>query len=302
MQNRAAILDLGTNTFHLLIVDHDDKLGFKEIYRKRIYVKLAQDGIEMLSVAAMNRGISALVEFKGTMADFDVQVIRAIGTAALRTAANGPQYVGEIEALTGIDVQIIDGDEEASLIHKGVSQIWNPPTSPVLIMDIGGGSVEFIIANKLQCLWSASFPIGVAILHKSFPHLEPISEGEQMEISNFLAAHLGPLIKQLDAYEPELLIGASGTFDVLGAMLGRSEEEDYFEVGEDLVQEIIKEILAMDLETRQLDARIPAPRVDLIIVALVLLKKVLSIRHFKKICVSSYALKEGVAATVFSGD
>ncbi len=301
MQKRAAILDLGTNTFHLLIVEKDIRQGFLEIYRKRIYVKLAQDGIELLSSAAMKRGMDALVEFTSTIAKFNVGEVRAIGTAALRTAANGPEYVADIKATTGLDVQTIDGDAEAALIHRGVSQIWTTPTAPVLIMDIGGGSVEFIIANEMECLWSASFPIGVAILHKFFPHLEPITEVEKIEISSFLEGHLRPLIKQLKAYEPETLIGASGTFDVLGSMLGRPEDQNYFEVSEALVQDIIGEILRMDLAARQSDARIPAPRVDLIIVALVLLKKVLSFRCFKKICVSSYALKEGVAANIFSG-
>ncbi|MBK8702453.1 MAG: hypothetical protein IPN33_01770 [Saprospiraceae bacterium] len=84
--------------------------------------------------------------------------VRASGTAALRTAANGPDFIRQVKEMTGIDVQLITGIEEARLIHLGVLQAIPPTPEPMLIMDIGGGSVEFIISEKDRCYGLKAFP------------------------------------------------------------------------------------------------------------------------------------------------
>jgi exopolyphosphatase/guanosine-5'-triphosphate,3'-diphosphate pyrophosphatase len=102
-------------------------------------------------------------------------------------------------------------------------------------------------------------------------------------------------------YQPSLLIGASGTFDVVGAIVGREElTERYHEVDNQTVFQLINDIVIMNEKQRAQDPRIPASRIDMIVVALLLLKKVLVMGPFKKIGISTYALKEGVAASIFS--
>lgn len=277
------------------------KNGYEELLKKRVYVKLALDGINSLSPAAMERGINAIIEFKGLIEEYNVKTVRAIGTAALRTAVNSPEYLERIKTITGIEVQLIDGEKEAELIYKGVAQVWEPPDEPTLIMDIGGGSVEFIIADKNQFHWSRSYPVGVAVLYRNFHHSEPISVEDQIALDLFLDKHLDELKAVIRKYQPSLLIGASGTFDVVGAIVGREDlSVRYHEVENLTVFQLINDIVIMNEMQRAQDPRIPASRIDMIVVALLLLKKVLVMGPFKKTGISTYALKEGVAASIFS--
>ncbi|MBK8502794.1 MAG: exopolyphosphatase [Saprospiraceae bacterium] len=295
---RAAILDLGTNTFHLLIIETRGSKDFVELLRKRIYVKLALDGIDHLSDAAMERGIRALQEFVLIINEYDIDEIKVVGTAALRTATNASYYIGQIKEKTGLIVQLIDGQKEAQLIYSGVSLIWNAPATPVLIMDIGGGSVEFIIADRHSFYWSDSYPVGVAVLYREFHTNEPISAQEIHTLDDFLTKQLCQLRKAIELYQPTLLIGASGTFDVVGTMIDGFADVTYREVANTTVVRLIEEIIMMDEKQRGKDERIPGSRVDMIVVALLLLKKVLSMGEFKQVGISAYALKEGVATTM----
>jgi exopolyphosphatase/guanosine-5'-triphosphate,3'-diphosphate pyrophosphatase len=219
MSNHKAVIDLGTNTFHLLIVAPDEQLGFREVFRERRFIKLAEGGIEYLSDAAVQRGLEALVDFKSELDRHQVVEVRAIGTAALRTARNGSAFIELVKDTTGIQIELIDGSEEARLIHLGVALATPLGTERGLIMDIGGGSVEFIIADVEKVYWAQSFPVGVAVLYERFHKNEPISEAEQMALKAFLKEQLRPLGNALDRYPCQDLLGASGTFDVLEDIL-----------------------------------------------------------------------------------
>ncbi|MCB0668671.1 MAG: hypothetical protein KDC80_22755 [Saprospiraceae bacterium] len=294
---RAAVLDLGSNTFHILIIEKSED-GYVELVRKREYVKLAIDGIENLSEAAMKRGLDALIQFKNLIDKYKVETVQVIGTAALRTAKNGPEYLKRIFAATGFEVELIDGIEEARYIYLGVSQVWQDPDLPVLIMDIGGGSVEYIIADNEHFYWSSSFPVGVAVLYREFHHTEPISGSEKKQLACFLKSHLSELVEAINLYQPKLLIGASGTFDVIGSIVGGHSPIKYREIDRNTVIPMINAIVAMNEQERNADPQIPDSRVDLIVVALLLLRYTLEMGDFEKIGISTYALKEGVVATL----
>ena len=158
------VIDLGTNTFHLLIIETDDTDAFREIYREQHFVKLAEDGIGTIGAAPYARALKVMQDFEEVLDKQQVSGLCAFGTAALRTARNGQAFIEEVKTLTGIEVELITGDREAELIHKGVLQAVPFSSECWLIMDIGGGSVEFIIADKNEMYWAQSFPIGVAVL------------------------------------------------------------------------------------------------------------------------------------------
>ena len=168
-----AVIDLGRNTFHLLIIDSSTNDLSNEIYRERIFVKLAEDGIGKIGKNAYQRGLQALQHFQKIITKHQVKKVNAFGTAALRTASNGKDFVQEVQSKIGLTIQLIPGSEEARLIHLGVTQAVEMDDEKGLIMDIGGGSVEFIIADKNKVFWAKSFPIGVAVLHNIFHEKEP---------------------------------------------------------------------------------------------------------------------------------
>ncbi|RMF71442.1 MAG: exopolyphosphatase, partial [Alphaproteobacteria bacterium] len=216
-----AVLDLGTNTFHLLIVTPDDGGGFRELYRERRFVKLALGGIEHIQPDAWQRALAALKHFRQVIDRYGCAEVRAIGTAGLRTADNAAAFLEAIRRETRIEVEVIDGDREAELIFKGTRlAVPMQPGRHYLIMDIGGGSVEFIICDSEEASWAQSFPVGVAVLRRRFHHREPIGEDEIAALRAFLDEQLAPLRHAIAAHGgPLQLVGASGTFDVLAHAL-----------------------------------------------------------------------------------
>ena len=166
MPSKYAVIDFGTNTFHLLIVEAREDGQFIELHRERIFVKLAEDGIERIGDKAFVRALQAMQRYREILDDYQVENIKAIGTAALRTALNGQEFIDTVWKNSKIKIHLIDGQEEARLIHLGVNQAVDIGNDTALIMDIGGGSVEFIISDKLGVKWADSFPIGVAVLFK----------------------------------------------------------------------------------------------------------------------------------------
>ncbi|MBK7410501.1 MAG: phosphatase [Saprospirales bacterium] len=298
-----AVIDLGTNTFNLLMVEASSNGQWTELGRERRFIKLAEEGIGTIGKAAYARGIQAIVDYDAILKTHGVEKVRAFGTAALRTAGNGSDFIREIKARTGVEVQLIPGEEEARLIHLGVIQAIPAFSGRSLIMDIGGGSVEFILADDHEVYWAQSFPIGVAVLYKHFHESDPISAVEMELVREHLAEVLVPLREAMQQYPTALLIGASGSFDVLEGALApeqthphhtRFPAADFYPFFRKLLPTTVAERLAMP--------EVPSERADMIIVALVLIEYVLNLAPFREILVSHFAMKEGMLVDLVRGD
>jgi exopolyphosphatase/guanosine-5'-triphosphate,3'-diphosphate pyrophosphatase len=298
MQPRMGVIDLGTNTFHLLIAEPTGQGGaFREVYRERQFIKLAEAGIEQISPAAFERGLQALKNFRQQLDEYGVTQVQAIGTAALRTASNGQDFIQRVKMLTDLDITLIDGDREAELIYKGVAQVVPFDAAPVLIMDIGGGSVEFIIANEQQLFCKCSFPVGVAILYKQFHRHEPILPSEIAAVHYYLTEALLPLAEALATHTVTRLVGASGTFDVLENMLVRDKiQPHYAYFPANALNGVYEKIVGATAIERFHMPGVPPERADMIVVALLLIEHVLRMAPIVQIDISAFALKEGVLA------
>ncbi|MEL6941317.1 MAG: exopolyphosphatase [Bacteroidota bacterium] len=290
-----AVIDLGTNTFHLLIAETDGK-GFRVLYKERIFVKLGENGVETIGRLSFERGVLAMKHYSEVMQQFRVSKVKAIGTAALRTASNGQEFLNRVKAEADIEIETISGDLEAQLIHKGVSlAVPIEEHQKVLMMDIGGGSIEFIIANMHQVLWAQSFPIGVAVLFNKFHHSDPIAPQEITELSAFLHETLRPLDQALQQFPVNRLIGASGTFDVLEDNLEKIKED----TNHSIIQlseftPFLEKVLQSTQAQRYQIPQIPRERADLIVVALLLIQVTLKKLDIDELSVSHFAMKEGI--------
>ena len=294
---RYAVIDLGTNTFHLLIIMQQDEDGLLiEQHRERVFVRLAENGIAKIGVAPFQRGISAIQQFNKTILANPPQAIKAFGTAALRTASNAAHFISEIKSKTGIQIDIIPGKEEARLIYLGVKQVVNFGSGYDLIMDIGGGSVEFIIANNTGVQWAESFPIGVAVLYNQFHNNDPISPSEIKTLISYLNQVLIPLSNALKKYPVSRLIGASGTFDVLEENLATEShsQQQIVAFPIDRYFPFHTQIVRMSLDERMQMDKLPKSRADMIVVALLLINTIIQNAGIKEILVSSFAMKEGM--------
>jgi|GEM_PF-24916 len=295
MSNRYAVIDLGTNTFHLLVVKKQTNQKFTELHRQRFFVKLAEEGIETIGDASIQRGLHALKNFRTTLDKLGVTKVKAIGTAALRTASNGPAFVKTVKEKYNIQIGLIDGNREAELIYKGVILAVPFEQKNYLIMDIGGGSVEFIIANQDKILWAQSFPIGAAVLFKGFHHSDPISSLEINDLQAFLNSVLTPLYQGLIQFPTTTLVGASGTFDVLEFILAKGKPfKNHAFVPIKGFEPLYQTLLKSTEAERYAMKNVPDTRADMIVVALILIEFILKKVGIEEIIVSNFAMKEGI--------
>lgn len=303
MSNHYAVIDLGTNTFHLLIARHGNgKEAFEVLYKERRFVKLAEEGIGKIGERALKRGLEALTHFQQVLQEYKVTEVRAVGTAALRTASNGPAFVREIKKRIGLNIMLIDGYREAELIAKGVDHaIPDLQGARYLIIDIGGGSVEFIIAQDGQVVWKGSFMIGVAILSNDFPNSDPITMAEVSQLTTHLKENLKELSQALDNYPCRILVGASGTFDVLENFIQEREKgSSYSRFNTTSFQPIYEKLLSTTVIERMRSPEIPLERVEMLISALLLIHTVVGMAGIDEIIVSAYALKEGLLSELLN--
>lgn len=291
---KKAVIDLGTNTFHLLIVELTGPKQFKEIYRERIYVKLAEGGIETIIPIAIERAENAMFHFSKKLKEYDCPTIKAIGTAALRTASNGSDFITKIKTETGIQIELIDGMEEANLIYHGVRNCVAFDSENQLIIDIGGGSTEFIICNDTQMHWAQSFPIGVGVLYKKFHHSDPISKEEINATIAHLEEMLQPLFSKTKKYRPTVLTGSAGAFETISEMMPHVKMTDHFNILKmEHFPPVRDFILNASLKERLAHPNISEMRAEMMVVALVLIQFILEKTGIEQVFVSNYALKEG---------
>lgn len=303
MTDRIAIIDMGTNTFHLLIAEV--KGDGKIIHRERNAVKIGKGGINdgYITEQGMDRAITAMVHFKKVIDEYHVTEVHAFGTSALRNARNGQAIVEEIERRTGISCSIIDGEVEAQYIYEGVRWSMEIGAKKSLIVDIGGGSVECIIGDNVNVYWKQSFEIGAQRLMEKFHKHDPIIHEEVKSLTAYFDKQLKPLFEALQQYEPVTLIGASGTFDTLSDIYCFENKivKDEYAPETPLTLEAFERIHRALISKNRAD-RMAIPgmiemRVDMIVVASCLVKHLVDHYTFQNIRVSSYSLKEGVLAS-----
>lgn len=305
---RIAIIDMGTNTFHLLIADAGPT-GSRIIYRDQEAVKIGMAGINegIISEGGVNRAILAMQKFKHKIDQCPASKVYAFGTSAFRNAANGVLLAEKIKSLTGISVHIISGDQEADFIYAGVRAACDLDEEATLIMDIGAGSVEYIIADQKQIFWKQSFEIGGQRLLEKFQKHDPIDIGEINALDLFLEKSLSPLLKAFEKFKPEILVGSSGSFDTLSEIycirkdIRRTSDEPETALSEEGFYEIYHELICKNRNERMQIKGMIEMRVDMIVVSSCLIRFVLEKHKFKRIRVSTYSLKEGVLAQISCG-
>lgn len=298
---RIAIIDLGTNTFNLLIADTKEKGGFTIMHNSKEGVKLGEGGInnKYITAPAMQRGIAAIGRHFDIIEKFAPDKVVAFGTSAIRDAKNSNEFVNLLKNKFNFEMHIIDGNKEAELIYLGVKQTLPFSGKRFLILDIGGGSNEFIIADDLGILWKKSFPLGMARLLDRFKPSDPITPAEIQTIEAYLEPELAELFEKVNAFKPELFVGASGSFDSFVLML----------VSEGLINRTIgaicqflpleifhklheKLILSTSAERDKMKGLEPVRR-DMIVLAAVFVNFVLRKTKLDAVYQSAYSLKEG---------
>jgi len=302
---RISVIDLGTNTFNLLIVETGEDQAYKIIYNNKLPVKLGKSGIDKKEIRpdAITRGMNALERHLNTIREYKSDKTYAFATSGIRSARNGEQFVKMIQQKFGMEVEIISGDREAELIYHGVKQAVNLGDDKVLILDIGGGSNELIIADKDTIYWKKSYPLGVARLLAKFKPSDPISIEEIEFISNYLEERLSDLFEEFRKHKINTLVGASGSFETIAAMIRADDPSFESETGtlpesvvidltdfENLYQKLINSTLKERKQMKGLESM----RLEMIVVATLIVKFILQKLKINRLVQSNFSLKEGV--------
>jgi len=300
---KIAIIDIGTNTFKLMIARIQDDGSVVIIDKEKIPVKLGEGGInnDVIAHTPFLRGIKAMKTHKEKIDRFQVDEIRAFATSAIRSAKNGKEFVRKVKAETGIEIEVISGDREAELIYFGVRKALEIGNEKALIMDIGGGSTEFIIADGNRIYWKHSFDLGAARLLEVINPSEPITKLEIKRLKLYLKEQLSLLWGACEIYQVKTLIGSSGSFDSLSEMIYykfNTEEnpliktEYHFDLKN--FEVIYKILLNSTIEKRFKMRGLAAMRVEMIVVAVIMIKYVFKKIKLKEMRLSTYSLKEGI--------
>jgi exopolyphosphatase/guanosine-5'-triphosphate,3'-diphosphate pyrophosphatase len=301
---KIAAIDLGTNTFHLIIAETLNG-EIKILYKTNQPIKLGEDITKENKIipVAFERALRCLAEFRAKLDEYHIDQYRAVATSAVRSASNGEAFIRQVKLNTGIAIDIIDGAEEANLIYEGV-KYSGAIQGKSLIMDIGGGSTEFIFCDENGLSWKKSFDIGAARLMQQFFKSDPIQAVDQAKINAHLQDTLEEMIVYGRQFGADNLIGSAGAFETYAAILRPTLDVNNIStasINKAAYHQLAAQLIASNhLERTQIPNLIPL-RVDMIVMATMITDYVLKALNLQQITLSTYDLKFGVLQQLANG-
>src|SRR6478735_8029989 len=222
---RIAALDLGSNSFHLLVADVHPDGTFEAVTREKEMLRLgddvARDG--RISPAAAERAVACVRRLHQLADALGAHEVIAKATSAIRTASNGSELVDRIEAETGVEVEVISGLEEARLIFAAVRASLVLEPAPALCVDIGGGSVEIVIGDAAGPRWATSVTLGVGRLTAELVQSDPPSRADRTGLEARIRDGLAPIVEEVRSRKPQMAVGSSGTINDLARLAAAGE-------------------------------------------------------------------------------
>jgi exopolyphosphatase/guanosine-5'-triphosphate,3'-diphosphate pyrophosphatase len=304
-------IDVGTNSIHLIVVECDSLYDTSRVVHKaREMVRLgSNDALERgrLAPKAMARGVEAIGRFVDAARARGAERIRAVATSAVREADNGDEFRAQVEAQTGIPLEILDAREEARLIHLGVASGFPIGDRTACIIDIGGGSTEFIVADGDRPYLLDSVKLGSLRLYDAFLRdaSDPVRAARGLNL--YVRDALAPLLSRVRMYPIDVCIGTSGTIMGLAAVdaaergiaLRRVHGYSLERARLELLQ---RRMLAMtEVERRKLPGMNPR-RADIIVAGNAVLIAALGQLGIESIVVCERALRDGIIVDLIARD
>ncbi|MDR9366447.1 MAG: Ppx/GppA phosphatase family protein [Balneolaceae bacterium] len=298
---RIAAIDIGTNSFHAVIVDVYPDGSFYTIDKLKEMVLLAEKGFDnRLSDGAFQRALDALHKIKTLCDHQGAEKIMAYATSAIREAENGGEFIQRVIDDVGVKIVAIPGRVEAELIGLAVQHGVEMSNSPSLIMDVGGGSVEYIIANNEKFFHLSSKKLGVARMTARFVDNDPISDEEIQALTTHFRTNLTDVAQSFASNRASMMIGSSGTMENIALMIAyRKEKTPNLSVNELEFTaaeffNLYDDVIGMDYDERAELKGLDDKRVSLLPAGLVLVNYVLNTFGIKRVKISSQALREGI--------
>lgn len=297
---RVCVVDLGTNSFHTLIVDAYPNGSFEVLDRLKEMVRLGERGLRdhRLTEGAIKRSIRALRRVRLLAEGWGASEYLAFATSAIREAENGGEVIERIRHETNIHVQAIDGIFEANLIYQGVRRSLDM-RRPTLVVDIGGGSTEFVIGTDNEIFYATSMKLGAARMAGQFVTTDPVDANEFRALRDYYRRQLQVVMEKCHQHDVKEIVGSSGTFESVAQVCAGTGDDPGRSIylrdfsAEDL-RNTTRRLMRSDRRERlEMDA-IDRKRVDQIVPGAMLIDVLLKDLAPERIRVSSHALREGM--------
>ena len=294
---RVAIIDLGTNTFNLLVAEKSGS-KIKRILSTKDGVALGLGGINENSIAkdAIDRAMKTLTNFCAIGKENKVDHYFAFGTSAIRNANNAQEFIERVWQELNLKIEVISGAREAELIYKGVCLGYNFVEN-ALIMDIGGGSTEFIFAGTNGIIKAHSFEIGVSRIYQQYVFSDPLTPDDCKKIIDYLEDETKGFFDDISCKK---LIGASGSFETFYKLASLQDfpEDTYLAMSLDEVNKSLTAIIASTQLERDKNPLIIPIRKKMAPIAAVKTKWIIEKLNITELVISPFALKEGVITEI----
>ncbi len=303
-----AAIDIGTNSFHLVVARADAEGGFDVLTTEKEMVRLGSGAHEMkrLQPDAIERGIAALQRMNQVAQSFGAVDLIAVATSAVREASNGQEFIDRARREAGVEVEVIAGTEEARLIHLGVLQALPVFDQRLILADIGGGSTEFLVGQGGRVIEARSMKLGsIRLTQRFFP--DRTMPGDALKACRqYVRGALASVSRELGGHQPEIAVGSSGTISTVASMAAAARGEDLRSVngvrfGVDELEHLVELVAATAPDERKHIPGIDERRADIITGGIVLLAEIFRAFGLDEMTVSSYALREGVLLDRFGG-
>ena len=298
---RLAGVDIGTLTCRLLIADVPPDGRLIEIRSDRRILRLGEavDQTKQLTVAAMDRVLQCLKEWRELIDASSVDATAAVATSAVRDAENRDVFLDRVKREAGFDVELISGEEEARRTMLGISSGLPPGVTDVLALDIGGGSTEFILDRPGQNPVVRSIDIGVVRLCERLLHHDPLTDEEIHQAREWVAKETKTAVAGMGNYQTATFVGTAGTVTSLAAMAQKLLSYEparihNYRLRLDVIQELEHTLLSRKKTDRVGLPGLEKGREEVIAAGAIIIRTVMETLGMSSVLVSDLGLREGV--------
>ena len=303
---RVAAIDIGSNSIHMVLAAVNQRLrSFSVVITEKTSVRLGERDPETghLTAQAMERAMEALNHYRQLAESHGACAVIAVATSAVREAGNGRDFLAMAEGKLGLRVDLVDGREEARLIYLGVLSAMDFADAPHLILDIGGGSTELILADRHDSRSLSSLRVGAVRLAQDFGSHGPVAPERVQFLKTFLQGMLEPTVlkvrQRLAADESPVLVCTSGTAMAVGNLLAlrlgiTTRNLNGLRFGLGHVQDLMKELVTLDVEQRRQLPGMSERRADIIVTGGLILETAMELLNVQEMVLCKQALREGL--------
>jgi len=297
---RLAAIDIGSNSIRLLVAEAQPDGTYRILDDEKRTTRLARGLARTSRLAddAIEQSLDALGRMKAIAEGYGTERVAVIATSAVREANNRDQFLGAIEQRLGLQVEVISGSEEGELSFASAARHFDLRGLNAVVVDLGGGSAELILAAKGVVEEICSIPVGAVRLTDELVRSDPLSDDDYRRLKQRVKKRFFQGIGEPD-FVPHVMIGAGGTFLALANMSMRRRGKVVttlagYELDRGEVRHILDHLRALPLRARRAVPGLNADRADIIVAGLVVIERLMKLMNINRLLINDQGVRDGL--------